>query len=259
MPRPYLSTAVNGHSYKIYNADAATLLSGLPRESADIIFLDPPFNIGKRYDLANFRDRDDPDIYMGWLASILRKAVTALKPGGALYVYHLPSVAYKIAAALDHQLDFRHWIAVAMKNTFVRGQRLYPAHYALLYFTKGDPAHFTRPKLRPRTCRHCDKLIKDYGGYRAIIEEKGINLSDFWDDISPLRHASTKARTANELSESFFARILAISGYPGGTFVDPFMGSGGGVIAAAKGHMAVRASDPSLESCQIVAKRLKEL
>lgn len=258
MKRPYYDSRKGGHLSRIYNLDAATLLDSLPESSADIIFLDPPFNIGKRYEIEGFRDKEDPDIYFGWITAILRRAVACLKPGGALYFYHVPSMAYKVAAALDHQLEFRHWIAVSMKNGFVRGRRLYPAHYALLYFTKGEPSHFDRPKLRPTTCRHCGKLSKDYGGYRSIIEEKGINLSDFWEDLSPLRHKTTKSRKANELPPLLFDRILAISGCLDGTFVDPFLGSGGGLLAARRAHMDSIGGDASTESCELATQRLKQ-
>ena len=256
MAKPFFSEKAGGHSCKVYHLDAKSFLDSVPAGTADIVFLDPPFNIGKQYELAEFKDRDDPDVYFGWLSSILRQSVRILRPGGALYVYHLPAVAYKIASLLDHNLEFRHWIAVSMKNNFARGNRLYPAHYALLYFTKGSPSHFERPKIRPKTCRHCGKLVKDYGGYRKIIEEKGLNLSDFWDDLSPVRHASTKSRIANELPEALFTRILTISGFPGGTYVDPFLGSGGGVIAAAKAHMHSIAGDASLASCKLAATRI---
>jgi site-specific DNA-methyltransferase (adenine-specific) len=232
-------------------------LDALQPECADIIFLDPPFNIGKRYALPGFKDRDDPDVYFGWLTSVLKKAIKSLRPGGALYLYHLPAVAYRAAAVLDHHLVFRHWIAVSMKNNFVRGKRLYPAHYALLYFTKGEPQQFSRPKLTPKMCRHCGQHIKDYGGYRKIVEEKGLNLSDVWDDLSPVRHASTKTRVANELPATFFSRIMQISGYPGAVYVDPFMGSGGGILAALNAHMTAVACDASAESCDIAAKRVR--
>lgn len=56
-----------------------------------------------------------------------------LTPGGALFVCALPRLAYQFAAYLNEALEFRHWIALTMKGTFPRGQRLYPAHYALLY------------------------------------------------------------------------------------------------------------------------------
>jgi len=37
---------------------------------------------------------------------------------------------------------FRHWVAMSMKGTFPRGRKLYPAHYALLYCSKGEPKTF---------------------------------------------------------------------------------------------------------------------
>jgi site-specific DNA-methyltransferase (adenine-specific) len=146
-----------------------------------------------------------------------------------------------------------------MKSSFVRGKWLYPAHYALLMFTKGEPAHFKRPRIEPKRCRHCQKYIKDYGGYRKIIEQKGINLSDFWDDLSPVRHANHKYRSANELPEVLFKRIIEISGAPNLLYVDPFAGSGTGVVQAASSHMRFMACDVVKDNCEIVYARLNGL
>ena len=74
---------------------------------------------------------------------------------------------------------FRHWIAVSMKGTFPRGRKLYPAHYALLYFTKGVPRIFNRDQVRlpiPKS-RHCNKDVKDYGGHRKYLNPLGLNLN----------------------------------------------------------------------------------
>jgi hypothetical protein len=60
-----------------------------------------------------------------------------------------------------------------MKGTFPRGKKLYPAHYALLYFTKGEPKTFNRDAVRQPIplCRHCGKDVKDYGGHLWIGSE----------------------------------------------------------------------------------------
>jgi site-specific DNA-methyltransferase (adenine-specific) len=106
-----------------------------------------------------------------------------LKPGGAFFIYNLPQWAFHLAAHLELQnMAFRHWIAVSMKGTFPRGTKLYPAHYALLYFTKGAPTTFNRVRLPVPSCRHCGKDIKDYGGHRKFLNPLGLNLTDFWDD-----------------------------------------------------------------------------
>jgi site-specific DNA-methyltransferase (adenine-specific) len=146
-----------------------------------------------------------------------------------------------------------------MKNGFVRGSHLYPAHYALLMFTKGKPRKFSRPRIAPQECRTCGELVKDYGGYRPIIQRKGINLSDFWDDLSPVRHANSKHRAANELPALLFHRILTMVGSRGSLYVDPFGGSGSGVIAAARRGMRFAACDIVRANCTLMSHRILEL
>lgn len=247
---------VNG---KIFKADALQLLNSLPDESMSIVFLDPPFNLGKIYGRRKRSDSLPSEDYQLWLAGVLSEAVRVLQPGGALYVYHLPEWAMKIGAYLSESLEFRHWIAIAMKNGFVRGPRLYPAHYALLYFTKGKPKRFARPKLKPVRCRHCDNVVKDYGGYWPVIKKKGLNLSDFWEDISPVRHLGRKSRTANELPPKLVDRIVSISGRKGSTFLDPFCGSGAAVLAAAHRGMKFVAGDLSASYAKLTSKRIQQL
>jgi len=244
----------------ICRADALDFMRSLPALSASIVFLDPPFNLGKIYSGAGRAQDLRPEAeYGAWLLDVLDESVRALQHGGTLYLYHLPIWAMRLGHHLEGRLEFRHWIAVSMKNGFVRGQRLYPAHYALLMFTKGAPTVLNRPKLQPVACRHCGKYIKDYGGYRSIIEAKGINLSDYWDDISPVRHAHRKNRAANELPSLIFERVMQISSRPGSLYVDPFAGSGGGVIAAIAAGMRFAACDIFVSNCQLIAKRVDAL
>jgi site-specific DNA-methyltransferase (adenine-specific) len=164
--------------------------------------------------------------------------------------------ALRVGSFLDHDLLFRHWIAISMKNGFARGRRLYPAHYALLMFSKGEPTKFLRPKLRPKTCRHCGKLLKDYGGYTTIITTKGVNLTDVWDDLSPVRHKTKKTRGANELPPLLFQRLFQISGSDGELFVDPFAGSGTGVVEALRAKMRFACCDLVEDNCNLIITRI---
>ena len=227
-------------------------------EVADLVFLDPPFNLGKRYGSRRpSEDRVPPDAYQRYLATVVTESARVLKPGGALYLYHIPEWATRLAPLLSEQLSFRHWIAIAMKNGFARGDKLYPAHYALLYFTKGSPSTFHRPKIPPVRCRHCKQLLRDYGGYRKYMRD-GVNLSDFWDDVSPVRHRKKKYRDANEIPMLIVERAVAISGVNGGVFVDPFMGAGTSIVAATAAGMKGIGSDIEESQFEIVVSRLTE-
>lgn len=219
----------------LYNCDCLQLLRAIKSEKIDCIFADPPFNLGKDYGNAKVNDQLEKKAYLVWSYTWLEECCRVLKPGGALFVYILPRWAYHFASFLDQYLDFRHWIAISMKGTFPRGKRLYPAHYALLYFTKGTPKIFNRDEIRVPipVCRHCGRDIKDYGGHRKYLNPKGLNLTDVWDDTSPNRHRKFKFRRINELKVAIPERAIRISTDPNDLVLDPF-GGGGSTYEAAE-------------------------
>jgi site-specific DNA-methyltransferase (adenine-specific) len=237
--------------------DALVFMGALHSEIADIVFLDPPFNLRKRYGAATYPESSAPDAYERYLVSVLSESVRVLRPGGSFFLYHLPYWALRLSPHILRQLEFRHWIAVSMKNGFARGKRLYPAHYALLYATKGEPANFRRPHLKPRVCRSCGQTIPDYGGYAGVMAEKGVNLSDVWDDLSPVRHQSKKHREANELPQAITDRIVHIAGSPDGLLVDPFVGSGTSIVSALMAEMRVAANDLDPEAWKAALARIQ--
>src|SRR2546427_6240032 len=173
-------------SGEIVRSDALIFLRNLRDETADIVFLDPPFNLGKRYGSRKPEEDslDDAD-YMFYMHQVLERASRVLKPGGALYLFHIPRWNFLFASLLSGWLEFRHWIAITFRNGYPRPGYLYPSHYSLLYFSRGKPQAFRRPKLSPLRCPHCGEMVRDYGGYKEFVAG-GVNLSDVWDDISPV-------------------------------------------------------------------------
>jgi site-specific DNA-methyltransferase (adenine-specific) len=222
----------------VFNTDCMDLFASLNDESIDTVFADPPFNIGKDYGRGKDKDELDGQEYLKWCYGWMDEAVRVVKPGGAIFIYNLPRWAYHLAAHLEsRRMTFRHWIAVSMKGTFPRGKKLYPAHYALLYFTKGNPKTFNRDDVRlpVPVCRHCKKDIKDYGGHRKALNPLGLNLTDIWDDTSPARHSQFKARWGiNELKPVIPTRCIQISTHEHDVVLDPFGGGGSTFESAEK-------------------------
>jgi len=222
----------------VYKTDCMNLFAALRDGCVDTVFADPPFNLGKDYGHGSHRDELDSDDYLNWCFTWMDEAVRVLKPGGSIFIYNLPQWAYHLAARLEsNNMMFRHWIAVSMKGTFPRGRKLYPAHYALLYFTKGNPKTFNRDEVRlpvPK-CRHCKKDIKDYGGHRKFLNPLGLNLTDFWEDTAPARHTKFKARWGvNELKPLIPHRCIELSTNEGEIVLDPFAGGGSTFESAEK-------------------------
>lgn len=226
-----LQAAITTRFGALFNMDCLKLLEQMHDESVDCVFADPPFNLGKVYG-DHFSDNMTEAEYLDWCRQWLSECIRVLKPGGSLFVYNIPKWQISLGAFLMEQeaLVFRNWIAVQMKNNFPRGNQLYPAHYGLLYYTKGAAKAFNRDAVRypMPLCRHCKKPIPDWGGYKNTLHEQGVNLSDIWTDTVPQRHRNTKTRAVgvNELDPKIPTRAILLSTNPGDVVFDPFGGGG---------------------------------
>jgi site-specific DNA-methyltransferase (adenine-specific) len=216
---------------KLYQGDCVEILRGM-QEAVDLVFADPPFNLGKNYG-KGISDSLAGERYLHWCEQWIAECARLLREGGAFFLFNLPRWNVELGHYLGHAgLQFRHWIAIDIKYSLPIPGRLYPAHYSLLYYTKGKPRVFDRPRVPIPVCRHCGGDIKDYGGHRGKLNPAGLNLSDVWGDIPPVRHNSTKRRSANELSPKLLRRVLAIASEPGDLILDPFGGSGTTYVVA---------------------------
>lgn len=215
---------------QLYQGDCLELLRSLPDASVDMVFADPPFNLGKQYG-KGISDQLRADEYLRWSKSWLAESVRVLAAGGSLFVFNLPKWLIDYGAFLnDSGMAFRHWIAMRMPKAFPRGHRL-----------------------------HCNGEIRDYGGHRKALNAQGINLmdvvdapadvwvdatdalppgmgwtdvDDIWDDIPPVRHSKYKTRGANELAPIMLERLIGLATNRGDLVVDPFGGSGTTFYAA---------------------------
>ena len=74
----------NGHT--IYHGDALEILSTeIPDESVDLIFVDPPYNIGKKF--SQFHDKWSSDAeYATWAYQWIDECIRVLNPTGTMYL-----------------------------------------------------------------------------------------------------------------------------------------------------------------------------
>jgi site-specific DNA-methyltransferase (adenine-specific) len=249
---PYLTTSRG----ILFNTDCLELLSHVNGSSVHCVFADPPFNLGKDYGNGQTDQLSDQQ-YLSWLFSMLSECERVLVPGGSLFVYNIPRWLIYIGSFLQDRMTFRNWIALTMKNTYPRGNTLYPAHYGLLYFTKGSPRVFNRLRVPIPTCRHCGKEIKDYGGHRDKLRDEGLNLTDFWEDTSPVRHHKFKTRVANELKPMIPERAILMSTNPGDIVLDPVGGGGSTYQMAEKNNRNWIGCE--IASCDPIVERLQQV
>jgi site-specific DNA-methyltransferase (adenine-specific) len=245
----------------LFNEDCIDFLGRVKDESVDTVFADPPFNLGKMYG-PRVNDEVTEDDYVDWGRAWIDQCIRVLKPGGSFFLYNLPRWNIIFGAhMMASGLDFRHWIAISIKFGLPIPGRLYPAHYSLLYYSKGKPKAFGKIRTPIEVCRHCGGEIKDYGGHRNAMHPDGVNLTDVWTDVPPVRHwkFKSKKRGANQLSTKLLERVIHLSTKPGNVVLDPFGGSGTTFDVAERHERYWLGAE--IESCDVIKERLlgKEL
>lgn len=217
---------------ELYQNDCIKLMKSMPNESVDLIFADPPFNLGKTY-TSGIDDYLSERHYLQWTEEWLLECIRILSPGGSIFVYNIPYWQTHTASILNKYLNFRHWIALYIRGLMPISGKLNPSHYGLLYYVKGDkPNVFNKQRVPMTTCRHCGGEIHDYGGKKKDLNSQGISIADVWTDINPVRHKKFKNREANELPLKLLHRIISLASNEGDIVFDPFGGSGTTFVAA---------------------------
>lgn len=218
---------------EVYQEDCLDFLKEVESDSVDLVFADPPFNLSKIYP-SSIDDNIKTDKYIEWCESWIYECSRVLKHGGSFFLWNLPKWNSILTSYINGHLTFRNWIGVDIKYSLPIQKRLYPAHYSLIYYVKGEkPKTFHPDRLPMQVCPKCFSELKDYGGYKDKMNPLGINLTDIWSDIPPVRHTKYKRRAgANELSLKLMDRIIEMSSDEGDLVLDPFGGSGTTFMAA---------------------------
>lgn len=211
----------------IYCGDSVKLLAEWPAGGVDLVFADPPFNIGYVYD--KYHDDVPNTEYVRWSRQWMAACRRALKPDGSFYIAIGDDFAADIrilARKLD--LHLRNWIiwhytfGQNMRNKFSRG------HTHIFYFTK-HPYRFT---FNDRLLRFPSARHTEYQDLRA--DPLGRLPDDVWDEF-PRVCGTFKERAGFhgcQMPEALLMRIIMASSNPGEIVLDPFIGSGTTAAAA---------------------------
>ena len=221
---------------------------------ADLIFADPPFNIGYKYD--KYYDKVKSKNYVAWTREWMTVCKKVVKPHGSFYIAIGDDYAANVRIIADELgLFMRNWIiwhytfGQQTKNKFAR------SHTHIFYFVN-DEKNFT---FNDHAIRVPSDRQLTYNDRRA--NPVGKIPDDVWEGFS--RVCGTFRERAGwhpcQMPESLLKRIIAVSSNPGDCVLDPFLGSGTTAAAAyqlGRKHVGVEISEKYVENAR---QRLAEL
>jgi len=239
---------------KIICGDCIAILGKVKKPFADLIFADPPFNIGYKYD--KYNDKQKRENYIAWTKDWMTVCKKVLKPAGSFYIAIGDEYAANVKVIADKLgLFMRNWViwhytfGQQMKKKFSR------SHTHIFYLVNNEKKFtFNDYAVRVPSDR---QLI--YNDKRA--NPVGKMPDDVWDGY-PRVCGTFKERAGwhpCQMPENLLKRIIAVSTRAGDCVLDPFSGSGTTIAAAkqlGRDYVGVEISQKYVENAK---KRLAEL
>lgn len=229
---------------RAYVGDCREVMRGIRecREGlVDLVFADPPFNWGRRYE--SWDDRMAVDEYLEFTYAWLDLCIKALKPHGSLWVNIPDTWAAEIVVHLKsrrlHMVNWCIWHYRFGQNT--RG-RFINSKVHVLYFAKDASKRVWRPEevLEPsdRASTYFDPrtMSKKDGMPAGMRVPMDVWYGQYWGRIQG-NNLERRGSHDNQLPEAYLERVIRCSSEPGMLVMDPFLGSGTtGVVAHALGR-----------------------
>jgi DNA modification methylase len=257
---------------KIHHGDCVAGMNALPAGSVDLVFADPPFNIGYDYDV--YHDAKEYDHYLAWSREWIGAVHRALKPDGTFWL----AIGDEYAAELkieSQKLGFhiRSWViwyytfGVNCKTKFSR------SHVHLFHFVKNRKRFTFRAEELENRIPSARLIV--YGDSRG--NPNGRLPDDTWilrpqdlaDRFTPdedtwyfPRVAGTFKERAGfhgcQMPEQLLGRIIRICSNESDIVLDPFSGSATTLAVAKKLSRRFIGFDLSTEYVKLGAKRLAQ-
>ena len=215
---------------QILFGDCLKLFSKIKRDSMDMVFADPPFNLNKKY--TSYHDGLKWAEYMSWCREWILELVRITKPTGSIFIHNIPKWLTYYANILNEVAFFKHWISWEAP-TSPMGKSLQPANYGILFYAKEEKGtkiyELRHPHKRERKSGY---LAKDYGGKKHLLHPFGPLVSDVWTDIHRIKHSKNRNQHPCQLPLHLLDRMILLSTDEGDIVFDPFMGTGTTAISA---------------------------
>lgn len=218
--------------------DLFAALPFLPERFVDLLFIDPPYNLDKEFNVLRFK-KTSLDGYAEWIEDWLAKLMKALKPTAAVYICCDWASSTAVHRVAEKYLRVRNRITWerekgrgALKNWKNSLEDIWFCTVSDDWTFNLEAVKLRRKVLAPYT--HEDGEPKDWertgaGNYRVT------HPSNLWTDLTvPFWSMPENTDHPTQKPEKLLAKIILASSRPGDMVLDPFLGSGTTSVVAKK-------------------------
>ena len=264
----------------VYCDDNLQRLALLPANSADLVYLDPPFFSNRQYEVIwgdeaevrSFEDRWEGGIYhyVGWMKERVMEMWRVLKPTGSLYLHCDWHAVHYLKVMMDEVLGEEHFqneIIWYYRGAGVSPKRWARRHDTILWYTKGKTWYFNADPVRDK---YADTTIERFSSYIGNVRDghdygvqqlnpKGKHPDDVWQIKIVAPSAKDRLGYPTQKPEELLERIVLSSSKEGDVILDPFAGCGTSLVVAQRHKRHWIGIDISPTACNLMKRRLAKV
>lgn len=214
--------------HRIIHGDAMEVLSSdmIADNSADLIFADPPYNIGKNFN--GFHDKWPSDeAYCDWVQQWLDLCISKLSPTGSLYLMCSTQCFAPLDLILRKRLSILSRIVWHYDSSGVQAKKFFGSLWEPVFHCVKDPKNYTF---------NADDILVEAktGAKRKLIDYRKSTPTPYNTKKVP-GNAWYYPRVRYRMPEyekhpsqkplALLERIIAASSNPGDVILDPFSGT----------------------------------
>lgn len=232
---------------------------------ADLCITDPPYNIdyeGKTKDALKIQnDSMDENDFINFLGAAFSNMKSALKSGGAFYIWHPFAGTFEFISALNKSGMEMRQILVWVKNVFTLGRQDYQwRHEPCIYGWKEGAAHYFVDDRTKSTVFECKLKIDDLKEPEAKQLLKALFCEI--ENYSTVIHEKRPTRSAEHPTMkpvNLIKRQIENSSKEGDLVLDLFGGSGTTLIACEEKRRRCRMMEYDPHYCDVIINRFEKL
>ena len=246
---------------KTINANLFDVIDFLPSEFADLIIIDPPYNLSKNFNGFKFSKTKNNE-YLEYLQSWFPKIIRCLKSDGSLYICG----DWKCTSALQQVMGENLYVInrITWQREKGRGAKNnWKNSMEDIWFGVKDKNNYFFDVAAVKQKRKVVAPYKENGKPKDWEETVEGNFrltypSNFWDDISvPYWSMPENTDHPTQKPEKLLAKLILASSKEGDVVFDPFLGSGTTSVVAKKLNRQYVGIEMDEEYCCLAEKRLE--
>ena len=223
----------------LFAGDSLTWLKSLTTHSVDLVFADPPYNIGK----ADWDVFESQQTYIDWSLAWIKEASRVLKPNGSLYVCGFSEILADLKYLAASNFDSCRWLVWHYKNKANLGNDWGRSHESILHLRRSSAFKLRVDSVRIPYGNHTLKYpahpqapTSNFGNGEPrplwTPNPLGAKPKDVIELPTTCNGMGETTPHPTQKPEELLRKLILAASDAGNLVVDPFSGSGTSLVVA---------------------------